>query len=305
ARLKDGTPPMPMPEEGLGSCPVRLCPILGRPKRLGRPDLPSRGHYFRGADLSAVVPPRACSRALGPGLGLLLVRPDHHDHVPAVLLRLGLDEAQLLDVLGEALQEAVPQLRPGLLTATEHDGDLDLVPRLQEPHDVTLLGLVVVRVDLRSELDLLDDRLCLVPARLPGLHGGLVLVLAVVHELAHGRTRRGRDLDQVEIGLLGELQGILDRDGADLLAVRADEANLRHTDAFVDAGLGADGTSYGCAPRPPPRTAATLLDRAGDPPRKRKAPHDAHAGPPSSRTGALPASPGHRRRRAGKVRRDP
>ena len=35
---------------------------------------------------------------------------------------------------------------------------LTLSPCLEEPHDVALLGLVVVRVDLRPELHLLDDR---------------------------------------------------------------------------------------------------------------------------------------------------
>ena len=62
------------------------------------------------------------------------------------------------DVLGEPLQQPEAQLGPGLLAAAEHDRDLDLVALLEEPDDVTLLGLVVVRVDLRPELHLLDDR---------------------------------------------------------------------------------------------------------------------------------------------------
>jgi hypothetical protein len=33
------------------------------------------------------------------------VRADHHDHVPAVLLRLRFDEAEFLDVAGESLQQ--------------------------------------------------------------------------------------------------------------------------------------------------------------------------------------------------------
>jgi hypothetical protein len=101
---------------------------------------------------------------LGSGIALPAVRADDHGHVPAVLLGLGFDEAKLLDVTGEALQQPEAQFGPGLLTPPEHDRHLDLVPCLEEPLDVALLGAVVVRVDLRPELDLLDDRLGLVLA---------------------------------------------------------------------------------------------------------------------------------------------
>jgi len=68
---------------------------------------------------------------------------------------------------------------------------------------MALLGAVVVRVDLGPELDLLDDRLGLVLTRLAGLERGLVLELAVVHQLADRRPGGRRDLDQIEVGLLG------------------------------------------------------------------------------------------------------
>ena len=97
------------------------------------------------------------------------------------------------------LQQPEPELGAVLLAATEHDRDLDLVARLQEPHDVTLLGLVVVRVDLRAKLHLLDDRVGLVAPRLACLLGVLVLELPVVHELADRRAGRRRHLDQVEV----------------------------------------------------------------------------------------------------------
>ena len=83
----------------------------------------------------------------------------------------------------------------------------------------------------------------LVLAGLTGLHGRLVLELAVVHELADRRAGRRRDLDEVEVRLLGESQGVLDADDADLLAVGADEPDLGDADPVVDAGLGADGSS--------------------------------------------------------------
>src|SRR5688500_10092076 len=61
-----------------------------------------------------------------------LVRGDDHDHVPAVLLGVGLDDAELPDVGGQPLEQPVAHLRPRLLAAAEHDRDLDLVALLQE-----------------------------------------------------------------------------------------------------------------------------------------------------------------------------
>jgi len=108
---------------------------------------------------------------------------------------------------------------------------------------VTLLGAVVVRVDLRPDLDLLDDRLRLVLARFPGFERRLVLELAEVHELADRRPCRRRDLHEVEIGLLGQSQRVGDRYDPDLLARRAYETNFRYPDAVVDSRFSADVTS--------------------------------------------------------------
>jgi hypothetical protein len=120
-----------------------------------------------------------------------------------------------------------------LLAAAEHDRHLDLVSLPQEPLDVALLGAVVVRVDLRPDLDLLDDRLRLVLARLPGLERRLILELAEVHEFGDRRTRRRRHLDEVEIRLLGQPERIGDRDDPDLLTGGADEPDFRYPDTVV------------------------------------------------------------------------
>src|SRR6202043_974729 len=111
------------------------------------------------------------------------------------------------------------ELGTGLLTTAEHDRHLDLVPRLEEPLDVALLGAVVVRVDLRAELDLLDDRLRLVLARLPRLDRGLVLELSVVHELTDRGACGRRTLDKIEVGLLREPERLGDGDDPDLLTL--------------------------------------------------------------------------------------
>jgi hypothetical protein len=183
-----------------------------------------------------------------------------------VLLGRALDDPVLGDLLGHPLQEAVAELGPGLLAAAEHDRDLDLVALLEEPHHVTLLGLVVVRVDLRTELHLLDDRVDLLLAVLTGLDGRLVLELAVVHELADRRLAVRGHLDQVEVRLDSQSQGVLDADDADLFAVGADESYFRNADPIVDPGLDADGASScrvsGARPLPPSfRAAVPLMGR--------------------------------------------
>jgi hypothetical protein len=40
------------------------------------------------------------------------MRPNYHDHIPAVLLRLGLDETQFLDIAGQSLQQPEPEFGP-------------------------------------------------------------------------------------------------------------------------------------------------------------------------------------------------
>ena len=77
-------------------------------------------------------------------------------------------------------------------------------------------------------------------AGLTGLLRGLVLVLAVVHELADWRLGHGGHLDKIEVGLRCESQGVLHSDDPDLLAIGADKPDLRNPDAVVDAWFFAD-----------------------------------------------------------------
>src|SRR5690348_17331028 len=115
---------------------------------------------------------------------LLLGRQDL-DHRHAFLPRGHLDQGDLGELGGQARQDPVPDLAVYELAAAEDDGGLHLVPVLQEPLGVAALELEVVLVDLGPELQLLDDDVLLVLARL-----GLTLVLLIeelsrVHDAAH------------------------------------------------------------------------------------------------------------------------
>ena len=147
------------------------------------------------------------------------------------------------DVGAQSLQQSVAQLGPGLLATAEHDRHLDLRPGFQEADDVTLLGLVIVRVDLGTEFLFLDDGLLLVFARLAQLLCRLVLELAVVHDLAHRRFGLWGYFDEVEIGIRCHAEGVFDAHDAHLLPGGSDQSDFRYADALVDAGLSADGAS--------------------------------------------------------------
>ncbi len=99
---------------------------------------------------------------------------------------------------------------------------------------MTLLGLVVVRIDLRPKLHFLDYRLDLVLTSLTTLLVGLVLELPIVHELADRRAGRRSDLNQVEIGLLGQPHSLGNGHNADLLAFGPNQAHLGHPDPVVN-----------------------------------------------------------------------
>ena len=115
---------------------------------------------------------------------------------------------------------------------------MTLSPSLQEADGLVLLGLVVVLVDGDGELDFLDDDDLLLLAR--GAFALFLLVeeAAVVLDAADGRNGVGRDFDQVETALAGDLQRFKGRQDAELFAVFVDHADFAGANAIVDADKG-------------------------------------------------------------------
>jgi hypothetical protein len=92
-----------------------------------------------------------------------------------------------------------------------------------------------MRVDVGAHLDLLDLDDLLVLARFCGLFLVGIFQLAQIEDLADGRIGIGRDFDEVEAGLLGEKQCVVDGDNAAVLAVGVNELDAGDPDVPIGA----------------------------------------------------------------------
>ena len=140
--------------------------------------------------------------------------------------------------LRQAVEDVPPEVGVGHLAAPEHDGHLDPVPLREEPHHVALLEVVVVHLDLRPHLDLLDLDDPLVLLRLLGLLRLAVLELAEVQNAADGGHGGGGDLHQVEIAVPRGLDGVVEAQDTELVALVVDHPHLPGANLPVDPLLG-------------------------------------------------------------------
>jgi len=101
-----------------------------------------------------------------------------------------------------------------------------------------------VRIDLRPELDLLDDDLALVLSGLLGLLLLLIPPLAVVHDPDDRRAGVRGDLDQIEVCVIRNLLGAFDRDDPDVFAFVIDQTYRLDPDRIVDTCRRAAGGVY-------------------------------------------------------------
>jgi hypothetical protein len=92
-----------------------------------------------------------------------------------------------------------------------------------------------VIVDHRPKLDLLDLDDFLLLACLSRFLLRLVLVFAVIQDLADGRGRVGGDLDEIKPGFLGFFQSKPGIDRTQILANLIDQLNFAGSDFLVDA----------------------------------------------------------------------
>ncbi len=166
-----------------------------------------------------------------------LNRSEEHEHVTAFELRSRLDRSKRFKVLSQTLEHVETLLGMSHLAATEHDGDLNACALLEESQDVTLLGLVVTHVNLGTEFHFLNFDPGLVLTSLLGLHGLLVLELAIIHDPAYRRFCVRRDFHQVKALLIGNALRIADAEQTKLRTINADQTARARGDLPVNTGV--------------------------------------------------------------------
>ena len=92
-------------------------------------------------------------------------------------------------------------------------------------------------VDLEAETDFLQNGVRLVLAGFTSLDGGFVLVLAEVHQFAHRRLGRRRNLNQIQVGLSCQPECVLNADNPYLFACWPNQPHLGDADTIIDAWL--------------------------------------------------------------------
>lgn len=132
------------------------------------------------------------------------------------------------------------------LAPAEAQTGLHLVAVGEEVVHLVFLCLIVVFVDGDGELDFLDGDDFLLFAR-----GALALfffveVAAVVLDTADRGDGIGRDFDQVEAALAGDLQGFVGREDSQLYAVFVDDADFARANPLVDPDEGLGRTFIEC-----------------------------------------------------------
>src|ERR1700748_1501228 len=164
-----------------------------------------------------------------------LARRQHHHDLAALEPRVLLDLRKSGDVRLDLVEQLGADLLVGHFPAAIAQGDLHLVAFLEEALHRAHFHVVIVIVDHRPQLDLLDLDDFLLLAGFGGFLLRRIFVLPVVHDLADGRTDVRRNLDQIHAGFGCHS----DRDhrlgDAPVLTGRIDQLNLCIADVVIDA----------------------------------------------------------------------
>ncbi len=141
---------------------------------------------------------------------------------------------EVFGCINHTRENLVPEFRMRQFTAAEHDRDLDLIALVQELPDVVGLGLKVVDIDFRPVLHFLDRNHVLMLLGFLGALALLILILAIIHDPAHGRRRIRRHFHQIETTILCFDQRVLGPHYPELIALLVNDADLARPDPFVD-----------------------------------------------------------------------
>src|SRR5208282_5511609 len=162
-------------------------------------------------------------------------RRQNHHHLAALEARLLLDLGDLCGIAFDAVEQLIAELLVRHFAAAEAQRHLDLVAFPEKALHRAHLHVVIVIVDHRPQLDLLDLDDLLLLARLGGFLLRLIFVFAVIQDLADRRDRIRRDLHKIEPGLLRHGDSSADLSDALVGAIFVDELDLADADLLVNA----------------------------------------------------------------------
>jgi len=166
---------------------------------------------------------------------LLWQLPDHHNHLAAFHLGHAFDLADILDVFGYPFQQFAAQIDMRHLAAPKPQADFHLVTIGQKLEHVAHFHVIVMGVRIGAELDFfdLDDLLLFTGFGLALLL--FVFELAEIHDLAHRRIGVGRNLDQIQTGIIGHLHSTRRGHNPCVFAIGSDQPDFIGSDAFIYA----------------------------------------------------------------------
>ena len=144
------------------------------------------------------------------------------------------NQACVADVHDKPVDDVVSKLSMRHLAAAEAKARLHFVAFAQEADCLILLRLVVVFVNRNGELDFLDDDDLLLFARGTLALFFLVEITAVILDAADRRNRIGRNLNQIQSTLAGDLQRLKRGQDAELFAVFIDDTDFAGANPVVN-----------------------------------------------------------------------
>ena len=164
----------------------------------------------------------------------LLLAGKKHCEAASFYLRGLIDCSTVLERVSEIRKDMRALLHVSHLASAETKCHLHAVALGEELPCSIDLGLEIVGIDVRGHTDLLDLHSVLLLLGVFLFSGLLILILAVIDDLAYRRLCSWRDLNQIEISFFSQFSCFRRRHDAQHLAFGADHSNFSVTDLFID-----------------------------------------------------------------------
>ena len=161
-----------------------------------------------------------------------LLRGQHRDHSLAFHTRHLFDFADIDELLEDIVEDPFAFVDVLQLAATEEHVHQYLVVVFQEFACLVDLRVHVMIAGLGADADFFQ--LLLMDLGFVLFVGLLIAQFAIVEDLTDGRALVRGDLNEVESRLAGQVEGLLRRHDAELLAIDANEADGTDADLIVD-----------------------------------------------------------------------